>query len=126
MTLPSFRTPLLTAAAALFLLPSLAEAAPTAPYKAVQRGLQGLVAAPGGPPGAVATIHRRGRTTVLSAGRSDVRRPRRPRATDHMRIASVARRSAALSCSPWSGRGGSAWATRSDNGSRTSRPHGTR
>jgi len=79
------------AATALLLLPSLAEAAPTAPYKAVQRGLQGLVAAPGGPPGAVATIHRRGRTTVLSAGRSDVRRPRRPRATDHMRIASVAK-----------------------------------
>ena len=48
MTLPSFRIPLLTAAAALLLLPSLAEAAPTAPDKAVQRGLRGLVAAPGG------------------------------------------------------------------------------
>jgi D-alanyl-D-alanine carboxypeptidase len=91
MTLPSIRIPLLTAAAALSLLPSLAEAARPAPYKAVQRGLQGLVAAPGGPPGAVATIHRRGRTTVLSAGRSDVRRPGRPRGSDHMRIASVAK-----------------------------------
>jgi D-alanyl-D-alanine carboxypeptidase len=91
MNLPSFRTPLLTAAFALLLLPSLAEAARTAPDKAVLRGLHGLVAAPGGPPGAIATIHRGGRTTVLSAGRSDVGSPGRPRATDHMRIASVAK-----------------------------------
>jgi D-alanyl-D-alanine carboxypeptidase len=91
MTLPSLRIPLLMAVFALLLLPSLAEAARPAPYRAVERGLQGLVDAPGGPPGAVATIHRGGRTTVLSAGRSDVRRPSRPRATDHMRIASVAK-----------------------------------
>jgi D-alanyl-D-alanine carboxypeptidase len=79
------------AVAALLVLPSLAEAGRPAPYKAVQRGLDGLVAAPGGPPGAVATIRRDGRTTVLSAGRSDVRRPGRPRGRDHMRIASVAK-----------------------------------
>lgn len=79
------------AAAAVLLLPAAAEAAQPAPYGAVQRGLEGLVAAPGGPPGAVATIHRGGRTVVLSAGRSDIRRRGRPRGTDHMRIASVAK-----------------------------------
>jgi D-alanyl-D-alanine carboxypeptidase len=84
-------TCILAAVAALPILPSLAEAARPAPYKAVQRGLEGLVAAPGGPPGAVATIHRGGDTKVLSAGRSDVRRPGRPRGRDHMRIASVAK-----------------------------------
>jgi D-alanyl-D-alanine carboxypeptidase len=85
------RVLLFTAAVALLLLPGVAEAARPAPYKAVQRGLEGLVAAPGGAPGAVATIHRGGRTTVLSAGRSDVRRRGRPRGTDHMRIASAAK-----------------------------------
>ena len=88
----SFRIALVVAVAALSLtVTSLAEGARPAPYGAVQRGLEGLVAAPGGPPGALATIHRGGRTTVLSAGRSDVRRPGRPRGRDHMRIASVAK-----------------------------------
>jgi D-alanyl-D-alanine carboxypeptidase len=85
------RIRLLTAAAVLLLLPAAAEAARPAPYKAVQRGLQGLVAAPAGPPGAIATIHRGGRTKLLRAGRSDIRRRGRPRGTDHMRIASVAK-----------------------------------
>lgn len=58
---------------------------------AVQRGLEHLVAATGGPPGAIATLTRNGRTTVLRAGRADVRRPGAPRSTDHMRIASVAK-----------------------------------
>jgi D-alanyl-D-alanine carboxypeptidase len=79
------------AVASFLLLPVAAEAAQPAPYGAVERGLEGLVAAPGGPPGAVATIHRGGRTVALSAGRSDVRRRGKPRATDHMRIASVAK-----------------------------------
>lgn len=57
----------------------------------VRRGLERLVAAPGGPPGAIATLHRDGRTTVLAAGRRDVRRRGAPRATDHMRIASIAK-----------------------------------
>jgi len=91
VTVPKARISLVLAAAALLLLPSLADAALTAREKAVERGLRGLVAAPGGPPGAVATLHRGGRTTVLSAGRSDVERRRRPRGTDHMRIASVAK-----------------------------------
>jgi D-alanyl-D-alanine carboxypeptidase len=81
---------LLIATAALALLaPASAQAAK--PADAVQRGLERLVAAPGGPPGAIATLHRDGHTTVLRAGRADVRRPGKPRARDHMRIASVAK-----------------------------------
>jgi D-alanyl-D-alanine carboxypeptidase len=68
---------------------AVASAAPTLP--AVQRGLQRLVEAPGGPPGAIATLYRNGRLTVLRAGRADVKRKRAPRVTDHMRIASVAK-----------------------------------
>jgi D-alanyl-D-alanine carboxypeptidase len=57
----------------------------------VQRGLEQLTEAPGGPPGAIATMYRDGKVTVLRAGRADVRRPGAPKATDHMRIASVAK-----------------------------------
>ncbi len=57
----------------------------------VQRGLEQLVAYPGGPPGAIATIYRDGRLTVLRAGRADVRKQAAPRASDHMRIASIAK-----------------------------------
>jgi D-alanyl-D-alanine carboxypeptidase len=75
-------------ATALLALPS---AAPAATPADVQRGLERLVAAPGGPPGAIATLHRDGRLTVLRAGRANVERRGAPRATDHMRIASVAK-----------------------------------
>jgi D-alanyl-D-alanine carboxypeptidase len=70
-------------------LPAAAVAGPR--ETRVQRDLQRLVAAPGGPPGAIVTLHRRGRTTVLTAGVSRVGSRRAPRATDHMRIASVAK-----------------------------------
>ncbi len=60
-------------------------------FAAVKRGLAGLVAAKGGPPGAIATFYRNGHLTVLSVGRADVSRPRAPRATDHMRLASVSK-----------------------------------
>ncbi len=91
--MPSFRIRLLTTAAiaVLLVLPGLAQAAQPRAFKAVERGLERLVATPGGPPGAIATIHRGGRTTVLSAGRSNVRRRGAPRARDHMRIASVSK-----------------------------------
>jgi len=68
---------------------TLAPAAPSS--RAVQSGLQRLVEAPGGPPGAIATLYRNGHLTVLRAGRANVRHKRAPRATDHMRIASVAK-----------------------------------
>jgi D-alanyl-D-alanine carboxypeptidase len=67
-----------------------AVAAPPGPAD-VQRGLERLVASKGGPPGAIATIYRDGKLTVLRAGRANVKRPGAPRATDHMRIASVAK-----------------------------------
>jgi D-alanyl-D-alanine carboxypeptidase len=58
---------------------------------AVKRGLDGLVAAKGGPPGAIATLYRGGHLTVLSAGRANLERRGAPRAADHMRIASVSK-----------------------------------
>jgi D-alanyl-D-alanine carboxypeptidase len=76
-------------ALSLALVPAAA-AAPSTPGD-VQRGLERLTRAPGGPPGAIATMYRDGRMTMLRAGRADVRRRRAPRSTDHMRIASVAK-----------------------------------
>src|SRR5690242_20234008 len=67
-----------------------ASAAPTT-LATVKRGLQGLLKAKGGPPGAIATFYRGGKLTVVSVGRSNVARRGAPRATDHMRIASVAK-----------------------------------
>jgi D-alanyl-D-alanine carboxypeptidase len=58
---------------------------------AVQRGLQRLVAAPGGPVGAIATLYRNGHTTVLRAGRADAAHPGAPGLGDHMRIASISK-----------------------------------
>ncbi len=84
-----------SAAAALVLIACLAVAASSAsaaPTPAdVQRDLERLVDAPEGPPGAIATMYRDGRLTVLRAGQADVKRKRAPRPTDHMRIASVAK-----------------------------------
>src|ERR1700749_3071863 len=57
----------------------------------VQAGLEKLTEAPGGPPGAIATLYRGGKRTKLSAGGSEVGKATKPRATDHMRIASVAK-----------------------------------
>ncbi len=57
----------------------------------MKRGLEGLVAAKGGPPGAIATLYRNGHLAVISLGRADVDHPGPPRVTDHMRIASVAK-----------------------------------
>ncbi len=49
------------------------------------------MAASDGPPGAVATLHRDGRTVVLRAGVAQVGRTGAPSAGDHMRIASVSK-----------------------------------
>ncbi len=82
---------LLATVALPLLLPAAGQAAKPTTDATVQRGLERLVAARGGPPGAIATLHRDGRTTVLRAGRADARRPGKPRASDHMRIASIAK-----------------------------------
>ncbi len=77
-------------ALAFCLLPAGASAAKLKTNQ-VQRGIEGLVDAEGGPPGAIVTLHRPGGTTILRAGRSDVTRSRTPRGRDHMRIASIAK-----------------------------------
>ena len=80
-----------TAAVVLLLLAVCSTAAGRTTDASVMRGLQRLVSAPGGPIGAIATLYRNGRTTVLRAGRADVTRPGAPRLGDHMRIASIAK-----------------------------------
>jgi D-alanyl-D-alanine carboxypeptidase len=57
----------------------------------LQRQLEALVAADGGPPGAIVTLRRGSHMTTLRAGVADVETGRKPRPTDHMRIASVAK-----------------------------------
>lgn len=86
------RTVLLGALLALLATIGFAGAASARTTNAdLRRGLERLVAAPGGPPGAIATLYRGGRLTVLRAGRADVKKKGAPRASDHMRIASVAK-----------------------------------
>jgi D-alanyl-D-alanine carboxypeptidase len=58
---------------------------------ALDRALQNLVAMPGGPPGVIAVVQRGGRVRTHTAGYGDVEAKRPPRATDHMRIASIAK-----------------------------------
>ncbi|OJU81524.1 MAG: peptidase S12 [Solirubrobacterales bacterium 70-9] len=57
----------------------------------VKRGLEGLVDSPGGPPGAIATLYKGGKLTTIAVGRSDVTKAGASKATQHMRIASIAK-----------------------------------
>ncbi|WP_282696611.1 serine hydrolase domain-containing protein [Streptomyces sp. CC208A] len=57
----------------------------------LRQALAGLVAAPGGPPGAIAVLTRDGAPRVYRAGTAETGTARPPRAHDHMRIASVAK-----------------------------------
>jgi D-alanyl-D-alanine carboxypeptidase len=57
----------------------------------VRTGLEGLVDSPEGPPGAVATLYKGGKLTTIGVGRADVTKAGAPKATDHMRIASIAK-----------------------------------
>jgi len=75
--------------AIVLVVPAVAFAAAPSSDVAVQRRLEQLVASSGGPPGAIVTLYRDGRTTVLRAGRADVRRRGAPRVNDHMRLGSV-------------------------------------
>jgi D-alanyl-D-alanine carboxypeptidase len=81
----------LATVACLALALSVGTAAAKTTDAQVLKGLEGLVTSPGGPPGAIATLYRDGKLTALSTGRSDVTKAAKPRATDHMRIASVAK-----------------------------------
>jgi D-alanyl-D-alanine carboxypeptidase len=79
----------LLAAAALLAAPAAPAATP--PEAKLQRQLNSLVDAKGGPPGAIVTLRRGARTRVVTAGVADVKTRNAPRASDHMRIASVAK-----------------------------------
>jgi D-alanyl-D-alanine carboxypeptidase len=57
----------------------------------LQDALDQLVAAPGGPPGAISVVQVGGRRQVFTAGIGDRNSRRRMRPTDHMRIASVSK-----------------------------------
>lgn len=61
------------------------------PGAALHQGLRELVERPDGPPGVIAVLRDGDRTEVYRAGVADVEIGRPPRATDHMRIASVAK-----------------------------------
>jgi D-alanyl-D-alanine carboxypeptidase len=78
----------LVAALVVLAAPGLAEARSS---DALERALDGIVAARGGPPGLSVLIQRGGRRQFLSRGFSDVRARRRPAANDHMRIASMSK-----------------------------------
>lgn len=78
-------------ALAACLFPASGWAARSMKTGAVQRGIERLVHARGGPPAAIATLHRPGVTRILRAGRSNIRRQGPPRGSDHMRIASIAK-----------------------------------
>lgn len=92
--MPSFKIRRLAALLALACL-ALAAAASAAGAKTtdadLRKGLEGLVDYPGGPPGAIATLYKNGKLTTISAGRADIESAAKPRATEHMRIASVAK-----------------------------------
>lgn len=61
------------------------------PGAALHQELRELVERPDGPPGVIAVLRDGDRAEVYRAGVADVRSGRPPRATDHMRIASVAK-----------------------------------
>jgi D-alanyl-D-alanine carboxypeptidase len=89
------RLVLVLAAAALVAAPTASAAPSSRADAALDRAMERLVEKPGGPPGVMVTVHRHGSTRVhtLGVARIETRRliSRRWRATDHMRIASVAK-----------------------------------
>jgi D-alanyl-D-alanine carboxypeptidase len=90
MNYPATQIPRVCAACITLIAPTtvLATQSTTADVE-VQRGLQELIEAKGGPPGAIATLYRDGRLTVLSAGRADIGSDNPPQADQYMRIASI-------------------------------------
>ncbi|MEU1071062.1 MULTISPECIES: serine hydrolase domain-containing protein [unclassified Streptomyces] len=83
---------LAAASAGALVRPAQAAQTPPAPHdRTLQRDLDRLVGASGGPPGVIAVLTRGDRTEVYRAGVADVRTGQPPRPTDHMRIASIAK-----------------------------------
>ncbi|MEU3748065.1 MULTISPECIES: serine hydrolase domain-containing protein [Streptomyces] len=64
---------------------------PSPAHKDLRKQLNDLVRTAGGPPGVIVTMRQGDRTKVYRAGVADTRTGRPPQATDHMRIASVAK-----------------------------------
>ncbi len=85
------RATFLIVALSAMTVPAASASAAGATERSLERQLDALVAAKGGPPGAIVTLRRGSRMTVLRAGYADVESQRPPRAGDHMRIASVAK-----------------------------------
>ncbi|MCJ0869556.1 serine hydrolase [Streptomyces sp. AP-93] len=93
---PSLRLAAATAACGALLAVSVQPAQAGAdrnppPAGALHQELRELVERPDGPPGVIAVLRDGDRTEVYRAGVADVESGRPPRATDHMRIASVAK-----------------------------------
>ncbi|GAA0589109.1 serine hydrolase domain-containing protein [Streptomyces crystallinus] len=91
--LPLAVAALLAAASAGALVPPVQAAPAPEPShdRGLQRGLEQLVGVPGGPPGVIAVLTRGGRAEVYRAGVGDLGTGQPPHATDHMRIASIAK-----------------------------------
>jgi D-alanyl-D-alanine carboxypeptidase len=75
------------------LVPVPAQAAPatTVADRTLDRALGGLVEMPGGPPGIAVTVQRGGQSSFHTAGVASIASGARWKASDHMRIASVAK-----------------------------------
>jgi D-alanyl-D-alanine carboxypeptidase len=89
--LKSHRLAVCVALVCLGLLAFASTAAAKSTDADVRKGLEGLVDSPEGPPGAIATLYKGGKLTTISVGRSDVTKAGAPKATEHMRIASIAK-----------------------------------
>jgi D-alanyl-D-alanine carboxypeptidase len=85
------RTVVLILGTLMVLGPAAAGAGANGDGRALDRALDGIVRARGGPPGVSVLIQRGARRQFLARGFADLRTRRRPRPTDHMRIASVAK-----------------------------------
>ncbi|MGY1807984.1 serine hydrolase domain-containing protein [Blastococcus sp. SYSU D00669] len=71
--------------------PAVAHGADDETTEQLQTALEALVAAPGGPPGAVVTLGSDGDLAVVTAGVADLETGEPPRVDDAMRVASVAK-----------------------------------
>jgi D-alanyl-D-alanine carboxypeptidase len=91
MSRPARRLVLCLACAGLALLALASSAVAKSTDADVRKGLESLVDSPEGPPGAIATLYKDGKLTTISVGRSDITKAGAPKATEHMRIASVAK-----------------------------------
>jgi D-alanyl-D-alanine carboxypeptidase len=68
-----------------------AASAASSGFPRLQRAMDALVERPAGPPGMVVIVHRGGDRQVLTAGVANVESGQEIRASDHMRVASVAK-----------------------------------